>query len=227
MVSSKNRTTTLFLTLFLGFLGVHRFYVDKTGTGVLYLLTGGLLGIGSLVDLIMIIIGNFKDSEGLPISNWDPTRQSEQMVSSKDRIPTILLTLFFGFWGIHRFYVGKTGTGVLYLLTGGLLGIGSLVDLIMVIVGNFKDSEGLPITKWGPTGQSEQMVSSKDRIATLLLTLSFGFWGIHRFYAGKTGTGVLYLLTGGLLGIGSLVDFIMVIIGNVKDSEGLPITNWE
>ena len=69
-VSSKNRTTTLLLTFFLGGLGIHRFYVGKTGTGVLYLFTLGLFGIGALVDLIMIIVGNFKDDKGLPISNW-------------------------------------------------------------------------------------------------------------------------------------------------------------
>ena len=70
-VSPKSRLCATLLCFFLGGLGVHRFYVGKIGTGILWLLTAGCLGIGSLVDLIMIACGNFRDKEGLPILNWD------------------------------------------------------------------------------------------------------------------------------------------------------------
>ena len=62
--SDKNKTTALLLCIFLGGLGVHRFYVGKTGTGVVWLLTGGILGIGWLIDIIMIAVGKFKDKQG-------------------------------------------------------------------------------------------------------------------------------------------------------------------
>ena len=64
MASSKTKMTTLLLCLFLGGLGVHRFYVGKTGTGIIWLLTAGCCGIGIIYDLIMIIMGKFTDKDG-------------------------------------------------------------------------------------------------------------------------------------------------------------------
>ena len=65
--------------------------------------------------------------------------------SPKNWIVTLLLCFFFGYLGIHRFYVGKIGTGILMLLTGGGFGIWLLIDFIIILVGSFTDNEGLPI----------------------------------------------------------------------------------
>lgn len=70
----------------------------------------------------------------------------------KSRTVTFLLCLFFGALGIHRFYVGKAGTGVIYLLTGGLLMIGVVVDLIRISFGLFSDSAGNSLSEWTPIG---------------------------------------------------------------------------
>lgn len=69
MQSDKNWLATLLLCLFLGGIGVHRFYVGKVGTGILQLITLGGCGIWTLIDLIMIITGSFTDKDGNKITN--------------------------------------------------------------------------------------------------------------------------------------------------------------
>jgi TM2 domain-containing membrane protein YozV len=63
-------------------------------------------------------------------------------MSEKSNLAALLLCLFLGVLGIHRFYVGKIGTGVVQLLTIGGLGIWALIDLIFIAVGKFTDGEG-------------------------------------------------------------------------------------
>lgn len=66
----------------------------------------------------------------------------EAMTSPKSRWLALALCFFFGEFGIHRFYVGKIGTGILYLLTFGLFGFGWLIDCIRILCGSFRDKYG-------------------------------------------------------------------------------------
>ena len=66
-------------------------------------------------------------------------------ISEKGFVPTLLLCFFLGVFGVHRFYVGKIGTGLLMVVTLGGLGIWSLIDFIIIACGNFKDKNGLLI----------------------------------------------------------------------------------
>lgn len=70
---------------------------------------------------------------------------SDVEVSDKGFVPAILLCFFFGVLGVHRFYVGKIGTGLLQLITLGGLGIWTLVDFILIVVGSFTDKQGRPV----------------------------------------------------------------------------------
>lgn len=105
-----------YLLWIFGFTGSHRFYYGKQITGTIWFFTLGLLGIGWLIDLVLIP-GMDRRADMRYVPGWlDYT------------IAWILLT-FLGVFGVHRFYMGKWLTGILYLLTGGLFFLGWLYDL--------------------------------------------------------------------------------------------------
>ena len=100
----------------------------------------------------------------------------------------------FGFLGAHRFYYGRPLTGTLWFFTLGLLLIGWLVDLFL-IPGMDRAADRRFVD--GPVDYN---------VAWILLTF-LGVFGVHRFYLGKWPSGLLYLLTLGLFGIGVIYHF--------------------
>ena len=104
------------------------------------------------------------------------------------------LLWLFGFTGSHRFYYGKPITGTIWFFTLGLLFIGWLIDLFLI------PSMDRQADLRFQTGRANY------NVAWILLTF-LGLFGIHRFYMGKWLTGILYLLTGGLFGLGYLYDY--------------------
>lgn len=105
-----------YLCWIFGWMGAHRFYYGKPLTGTLYYITLGLLGIGWIVDLFL-----------MPGLQRNASRQFH--CGHVDYTVAWILLVFFGLFGAHRFYLGKWKTGLLFLFTGGLFGIGWLVDL--------------------------------------------------------------------------------------------------
>lgn len=99
-----------------GFTGSHRFYYGKPVSGTIWFFTLGLFFIGWLIDLLLIPSMDRKADLRFNSGPLDYT------------VAWVLLT-FLGFLGIHRFYMGKWLTGIIYLLTGGIFGIGYLYDL--------------------------------------------------------------------------------------------------
>jgi TM2 domain-containing membrane protein YozV len=118
MSSNDTHSLTVGYVLWLfGFLGAHRFYYGKKWTGLLWLLTGGLLGIGWMIDLILMPALERQADRRYASGRFDYT------------VSWILLT-FGGLFGLHRFYLGRWKSGLLWLVTGGLFGIGWAFDFL-------------------------------------------------------------------------------------------------
>lgn len=101
----------------IGFTGAHRFFFGRPLTGILWFFTGGLFLVGWIVDLFLI--PSMADS----VEGRYPTGRIDYGVAW-------LLHIFLGLFGIHRFYMGKMLTGVIFLCTGGLFGIGYVYDTL-------------------------------------------------------------------------------------------------
>lgn len=100
-----------------------------------------------------------------------------------------------GVFGAHRFYFGKPLTGVLWFFTGGLLLVGWIVDLFFV-------------PAMAESANRRYAPGRIDYTVTWCLLLLLGLFGIHRIYMGKIVTGVIYMFTGGLFGIGFVYDIL-------------------
>lgn len=99
----------------LGFTGAHRFYYGKPITGTIWLFTLGLLGIGWLIDVFLI-------------PSMDRNADLRYQPGPFDYTLAWIFLTFLGPLGIHRFYIGKWGTGLIWLFTGGLLFMGVVYD---------------------------------------------------------------------------------------------------
>ncbi len=133
-----------------------------------------------------------------------------------------ILALYFGIFGVHRFYTRRPVLGILQLITLGGFGLWALIDLILILVGSCRDDRGLPINRWN----YEPSASDKRLLPAFLLNSLVGIFGVHRFYVGKIGTGLLQLFTFGGFGLWAIVDHFMLAWGCFTDKAGNRVTQW-
>jgi TM2 domain-containing membrane protein YozV len=118
MLTESNDTHSLgvgYLLWLFGFTGAHRFYFGKPITGTIWFLTFGLLGVGWLIDVFFI-------------PGMERAAERRYAVGEYGYTLAWVLLTFLGVFGIHRFYLGKWITGLLYFFTGGLFLIGWVYD---------------------------------------------------------------------------------------------------
>ena len=118
-------------------------------------------------------------------------------MNKNDKTHSVLigyLLWIFGFTGAHRFYYGKTISGVIWFFTLGLCGIGWLIDVFLI---PGMENQAAKRYEDGPV----------DYTVAWILQTYLGVFGVHRMYMGKVWTGILYLCTAGLAGIGWLYDY--------------------
>lgn len=115
MASNTHSKGIGYILWLFGFLGAHRFYFGYKWTGLLWLLTGGLFGVGWIVDLFLI-------------PGMDNKADAKYTEGKVDYTMAWLLHTFVGPLGIAHFYMGNTTTGIIWLLTAGGFGVGWIYD---------------------------------------------------------------------------------------------------
>lgn len=103
----------------------------------------------------------------LPAMREDPPPPVRARVSDKSRMVAVALGFVTGVFGGHRYYAGKIGTGLLMTCTFGGLGMWWLFDMIILLSGEFKDSEGLKIRDWTPSEFAQVNNLSQEQIVQL------------------------------------------------------------
>lgn len=199
--ATKSVVEAYILAIPLGFLGAHHFYLRRPGFGVLYFFTFGLLGVGVLFDWFRM---------PCLVKNANARAQNKSLENKKKLDDAYILWFPFGLLGFHHFYLRNTGLGIAYMFTGGLCGIGWLLDMCLMPYHVKK------------ANQENKIPEVKSACAAEALAISpCGLLGCHHFYLNRPLYGLAYFFTFGLLGIGYIADWFRtpVLVKRVNEEK--------
>ena len=128
--SDKKLGVALVLSWYLGNFGIDRFYLGYTGLGLVKLFTLGGFGVWSLIDFIFLLTGDLNDSDGRRLS-CSSSQANQPPSTDKTMVIALVLSVFLGFLGADRFYLGYTGLGMVKLLWSNLSIVGLVGGLIV------------------------------------------------------------------------------------------------
>ncbi len=135
-------------------------------------------------------------------------------MAQRNQSTAYILSWLFGYWGVDRFYLGQTGLGLLKLFTGGGFGLWAIIDVILIGAGSVRDKEGQLLAR------HHFGTPTREQGTAFLLSMFLGSFGVDRFYLGYMGLGVLKLITAGGCGVWSLIDVVIIGMGQGRDADG-------
>lgn len=186
-----------------------------------------VIGVLAGTMLVVQIISPFTTkSSGVVIT--PATGKPNFMVSPFKRVWALLFSggIFLGIGGVHRFYVGKIGTGILWLLTWGLFGIGQFIDIIMILTGRFKDRYGRRLTIWDnenrikvPRGESNEQAGEQGQASpsSQIVMMPSAFQDFNPFSFLFSSIGYIFLLVAIVVGLGIALHLPAMVAAGLPD----------
>jgi len=212
-----NYHIALLLSIYFGWCGLDRLYVGKIGTGILKLMTFGGLGFWWLLDAIFMLLNKKTDVYGRELVGSD---KKEMTVLSLLALNGIFHYLYLGFYGLALVKVGIIIFSIIFY-SFNVPALGSfflilyvtwaIIDLYLILSSQINtDVNGIEVSNAGTKYQS----------IALIFAVVGGFLALDRFYLGHRTLGLLKLFSFGGFGLWVVVDFILIMLNSLKDSDG-------
>ena len=149
------------------------------------------------------------------LASSTPALTDSTVMSEHSRLVAMILAAIFPFPGLHRFYVGKWKTGLLWLFTGGLLMIGQIIDLVMIAVGVFTDTKEQPVIAWRWDNNAPQGVDTPVNDYSKIPSFRNRLWR-------PTGTSLLISMVASVVALAAIVIGVMLPTTATLIANGLP-----
>jgi len=215
---TRSQRVSLSYAIWFGFLG---FIAAEIFDGNSALVMGVLAA-----ALLVIQIASPFTTKSTAVVVTPPVDKKNLLASPFKRAWALLFSaaFFLGFPGLHRFYVGKIGTGILWLFTFGLLGIGQLIDIIRILTGQFTDRYGRKLIHWTDKNETANTpsvaqipVEPTPDSSTQIVMMPSAYQGFNPFRFLLSSIGYIFLLLAMIVGLGVALHVPAMIAAGLPD----------